>query len=122
MMEKDDTRQMLLHQLLTLSAPVEQVLPQLLTLRWDEAGQPEQLTRANLRAALQRNGAGMLSAAELERWANALEGRDDLDFETGHEAAIDKVLFELANPLLTQALDRQRTDVLLSLLSEQAEH
>ncbi len=117
MMAKDVTRQELLHQLLTLSTPVEQVLPQLLALPWDEAARPEQFTRADLRAALQCYTAGKLTSDQLERWANAVEGRDDLDLEAGHEAVIEPVLFELANPLLAQALDRRRADVMLSALS-----
>jgi hypothetical protein len=35
---------------------------------------------------------------DLERWANAIEGRDDIGLDTDAADALKEAIFELANP------------------------
>lgn len=48
-----------------------------------------------------------LSAAECERWANGLEGRDELGFQEDAEDVLADFIFELATPGLTQPLSAE---------------
>ena len=57
--------------------------------------------------------AGRTSAIEVENWANAIEGRDDIGFEPANEQLLRELVHELANPLLTQPLTRERAIELL---------
>lgn len=62
------------------------------------------LLTADLRAVLERYANGELSDRDVENWANLVEGREDIQVEENDK----EVLFELANPELTQQLSRAR--------------
>jgi hypothetical protein len=55
-------------------------------------------------------------AQEIEDWANALEGRDDIGFEPGQATTLEAVLHELANPVLEGALTRKSAERMLAQL------
>ncbi len=55
-----------------------------------------------------------ITSADVEAWANAIELRNDIDYD--RETAVWDVLYELANPTLTEPLTRERADVLASVL------
>ncbi len=44
------------------------------------------------------------SASDVENWANAIEGREDIGYATQDENILDNISFELANPILTSPL------------------
>jgi hypothetical protein len=62
------------------------------------------LTRADLERVLDEYLKGRIGAEVVEVWAEALDGRDDVDFEKGLEGVIKDVVFELANPEITARL------------------
>lgn len=70
------------------------------------------LTRQHVISALQRYQSGDLSALVLEAWANAIEGRDDIEFE---DAKVGEAVHEIANPVLQGALTEVAPDVLRRL-------
>jgi hypothetical protein len=102
--------------LLEISRPLAEISAQLSTLDWDYEGDGEKLTRYHLASALQRYLDNSLSASDIEAWANLIEFREDVSFEEDHYQQIEKVLHELANPLLTQPLDLDRAAVLRASL------
>ena len=73
-----------------------------------------QLHRADMEHLLSLYGQGAVSASEVEAWANAIEGREDIEVA---DALSKDLLHELANPLLTQPLSVVRVKFLLSRLS-----
>lgn len=79
-------------------------------------GDRVKLTKTNLSMALQRYLRGELPGSEIESWENQIEGREDIQFEADSMREVGDVLHELANPTLTQPLDRARAKTLLDAL------
>lgn len=67
---------------------------------WDSDGALVVLTGNDLARTLDRYLRGELSNTDLEEWANALEGRDDIEYEPSADDNLRRIIFELANPLL----------------------
>lgn len=103
--------------LLEFSMPLEEIIAQLAVMGWDYDGNGVELTRKHLTVILQRYLDGKLSSSDIEAWANCIEGREDIRFEIGLEQKIEDILYELANPLLTQPLDETRAEAILKKLS-----
>jgi len=75
------------------------------------------LTRKNLERVLDEYLDGRISAETVEVWADSLEGRDDINFESGLEDVIKDVVFQLANPEITARLTASGARALKSQLS-----
>lgn len=103
--------------LLVLGKPLEKIAGQLAAMGWDFEGDGVELQRQHLQAVLHRFLEAAMTAKDVEVWANLIEGREDVYFQTGSEEQIEAVLYELANPLLTQVLDQERATALLSVLA-----
>ena len=56
------------------------------------------VTAADVRSILQRYVAGALSEDDLTRWAESIEGGDDIALDPAHQEALGMVVFTLANP------------------------
>ena len=93
--------------LLNLSYPLEQIMPQLRLYPWDSQEALGVFEINHLVQILERYVHGELLANEVEAWANAIEGREDIDYEKGFEHLIEEAIFRLANPLLTAPLSQE---------------
>jgi hypothetical protein len=118
MTSNDLTRLNTVRDLLELKRPIQEVLYQLKNINWDFDGDGVELTTSHLKNALLLYLDGILSASEIEAWANAVECRDDIYFESNSNGRIDDVLHELANPLLTYRLDPLRARTLIDVLND----
>lgn len=107
----------LVNELVTLSRPIDQLVVQLAELDWDYEGEGVELTRSHMAFAIQRYLSDELSQKELESWANLIEGREDVYFESAHKEILEELIFALANPMLTDTLDRERATQLIERLS-----
>jgi len=87
----------------------------LATYPWDSDEELVQLRQEDVANVLHQYRGGAMSALEVEAWANAIEGRDDVG-TTDKFAA--ELLHELANPLLSQPLSLARADFILRRLSQ----
>jgi len=101
-------RETVLNSLLALERPLNQVLMELRAIPWDSHDEIVVITRAHVSVVLRRFIAGELRESEVEDWANAIEGRDDIGFTELHAAVLKRVLHELANPALEGALTNRR--------------
>lgn len=81
-------------------------------LPWDSNDELVFLQSSHICNALCLFMSGAITAGEVQSWANALECREDIGFSPNCEA----VLFELANPVLTQPLSIASASHWLSLL------
>jgi hypothetical protein len=72
---------------------------------WDSDVTLVTLTREHMQRVLQRYHSGEISSSQLESWANAIEGREDIGFEPGCENLLNEIIYQLANPLLTEAIN-----------------
>ncbi len=101
---KMENRKETLEKLITLGDSLETITGDLETHRWDSENALVTLNRGHLEAILKRYIAGEISESEVEDWANTIEAREDIGFETEQEDIINSTIFELANPLLTSEL------------------
>ena len=75
------------------------------------------LQAVHIRNALQRYLCGDASAADIEAWADAVEGRDDIEYFEPHEDAISDALFRLSTPLINTPLSKEVAEKWVSDLS-----
>lgn len=112
----DQTRRDALQDLVSLRVPVAQAVRRLEQFPWDSDRRLVALTRADVCGVLDAYLEERLSAEDVEAWAFALEGRDDVAFEEGFAPLLRDLLFALANPLLTGPVTpstvRSRRDLL----------
>ena len=117
MISSEEHRLSAVRDLLSLSRPIQETVSQLASMGWDYVGECAVLTRGHLVSVLQRYLDGDLSEIDIETWANHVEGREDVQIDLGEEQEIENILYELANPVLTQSLDQTRAKALLAELS-----
>lgn len=72
---------------------------------WDSDAALVTLTGNDLIRILNGYLRGELSDTEVEEWAEALEGRDDIGYEPRLSGTLRQIIFELANPLLTAPIE-----------------
>lgn len=65
---------------------------------------------------------GTLDQDYLERWAELIEVRDDIEFETRQEDTIKEVIYDLSNPVLAGPLDVAQAQRLRALLMKSEQH
>ena len=94
----------LLEQLIKFILPIEKLIDSLRALKWDSDETVILLERADIIAVLNRYMNDEITESYVEMWANAVEGREDVEYEDGYEDIIQSTIFELANPLLTKNL------------------
>lgn len=104
-------RQNALENLIQLKLPTDQAVSALAQFEWDSEIELVSLEAAQIQNVLLLFKQGVVSAAEVEAWANAIEGRDDIKVPS---SLVSEALHELANPLLTQLLSIERVNFWLS--------
>ena len=98
-------RERVLHALLACQQPLEKVLSDLARFGWDAERAVVSLNARHVVDVLQRFVRGDVSAQEIEDWANAIEGRDDIATDESASGVLAEAMFALANPALQGVLD-----------------
>jgi hypothetical protein len=106
-----------LQDLIGLQEPVHEAAARLREFPWDSERELVTLTRLDVLRVLAAYLRETLSAEEVEIWAFALEGRDDVGFEAGYDADIKEIVFQLAAPELNQRLTPELAAALRNRLS-----
>lgn len=96
-----DDRKDALRALIELRNPIQDVVDRLRTFPWDSETAFVTLGEDELVRVLDRYLAGSVGEADLETWANAIEGRDDVAYDPSREVVLKHVIFECANPVLS---------------------
>lgn len=104
-------RRAIMASLVRFDLPLPELEAAVAALDWD-AVPLVSLRRGDIVGVLRQYSAGLLQAGEVERWANLIECRDDIEFEPHHEPAVVDAIFDLANPELQGALADIYVDVL----------
>ena len=110
------THQEALSDLLLCRVPVGETVQAIRQFPWDSEAALTVLTRLHVTSILDRYLRGELSATQLEEWANAIEGREDIDFEPNHENDLQAIIHQLANPLLTKPITPETAQELLDAI------
>lgn len=80
---------------------------------WDYEGNRIELSLAHVIGVLNKYIDGSLTASEVEDWAELIESRDDISFVKDSENWIAEMIYELANPYLTEPLTRERARAII---------
>jgi hypothetical protein len=72
------------------------------------------LEKQHVLSILRRYDADEIAGPDIKAWANAIETRGDVGYD--RETAVWDVLYELANPDVTEPLTKSRADILISVL------
>lgn len=87
--------------LIELRQPIEDSVGRLRAFPWDSEDVLVTVGAEAIGRILDHYLAGSLAEADLEMWANAIEGRDDVAYDPSNEEALKRVIFECANPILS---------------------
>ena len=101
------TRFKLLNSLLQFDKPLIEILPPLSALGWDSEETIICLQKQHFTQILQRYLNNELSASDIEDWANAIEGHEDIGYESDSSELLADAIFELANPQLTDPISKK---------------
>jgi hypothetical protein len=96
--------------------PVDDALDALQPFGWDFEGEGFELTLSLIADAIRRFIVGTISAVDLEDWANAIECREDIEFEAIDRVMIASTVHHLANPILQGDLTVASMTTLLASL------
>jgi hypothetical protein len=107
-----------LRDLIAAREPIEQTLGLLRMFPWDSEWVLVVLYRSDVARILQRYLQAELSAEQCVAWADAIEARDDIGFETDRVGLLKQLIFELANPKLAGPLSHDAAHAWLRLLED----
>lgn len=113
-----DERIDILKHLLEFTKPIDEIKTKLSVLGWDSKEELVRLMPAHAISVLQQFEVGNLTARDIQEWANIIEGRDDIGFESRKEDLLKSLIFELANPELTNQLTKNIARDWIKKLSE----
>lgn len=97
-----------IEELLARSRPLDALERELSSYPWDFSGKGVEISVKHLQQVLEAYIMGKMTSDEVEKWANLIELREDIEIPEGTEVKIDSVLHELANPTLTHRLNPTR--------------
>lgn len=101
-----EARRATLLNLIELRVPLTAALNAVRRLLWDSDAELVILRVADVRHALTEFRDERLTANDIEQWAEAVEGREDIGFEPGQEDRLKHFLFEAANPELSRPVEQ----------------
>jgi hypothetical protein len=106
------SRSNILSSLIERRAPLDQLEESLN--RFDFDSEPLITLKAtHVRSILEDYLAGKVTAEYVERWADLIEVRDDIEYDAGHQVDIKRYIHDLANPVLSGPLDRDGASQIL---------
>jgi hypothetical protein len=97
-------RKVALEDLIQLRGSVDDARQRLRAFDWDANPNLVALTPATVIGVLDRYLSGKVTADEIEKWADGIEGREDIAFPPLYETVLKELLFELANPKINRPL------------------
>lgn len=74
------------------------------------------LTADHIVSVLQRFRSGALTSADVAGWADLIEGREDIDYQSDRYEEILQAIYVLANPVLNRLPDEALTDQVIGSL------
>ncbi|MEJ1334501.1 MAG: hypothetical protein RPU37_00485 [Candidatus Sedimenticola sp. (ex Thyasira tokunagai)] len=95
----------ILKSLVSLSDSLDEISSGLAKFDWDYEGNPLVVKSQQIIEVLQRHISGKVDVKDIERWANMLECREDIEFDESNEEQLENVIYCLANPELEGAIN-----------------
>ncbi|WP_156332767.1 MULTISPECIES: hypothetical protein [unclassified Chelatococcus] len=115
-MNKSADRISTVRSLVRLSKSLKEIEADLKQFIWDFKGSPYIAMRSDIIGVLEMYDQGRIDRAEIEKWANMIEGREDVEFEAEYREKLLEVVYILANPVLQGELTRERASEMIRSL------
>ncbi len=110
MKQEDIQRRLTVTALLECLDDINVIANRLKSYGWDYEGDKIVITKFHVVNILKRFLSNVFSSEDVEKWANLVEGREDLEFEAVPGQDLGEIVYTLANPVLTQALDKKHAE------------
>lgn len=110
------TRKEILNDLLSMNGSIRKLLNDLSSFGYDSSEPLIVVTTKDIEVILTKCINNLIDISDLEEWANAIEIRDDIDFENDD---LKEIIFELANPDINGAITKERLLEIVGLLQGQ---
>lgn len=98
------TRTDILNDLIRFQTQLDRVQNELSQYTWDVEEPLVMMRKSDFISIAQRFLDGVLSTDDLENWANAIECRDDVEFENDE---LSEFIFDLANPVINGEITKE---------------
>ncbi|MFH0895097.1 MAG: hypothetical protein V2A54_11745 [Bacteroidota bacterium] len=108
-------RLVILKDLVCMQGNLEGLNIELAAYPWDCEELLLQVNKADVVSVLKRCLSDEIDFEELENWTNAIECRDDLNFENDD---LHEIVFELANPAINGEITKERIIQIVDILSK----
>lgn len=105
----------ILKDLIEFKEPIPSLKKKLSSYPWDSV-EILIVSRSDVTRIVERYLNGKLQESEVAGWADAIEVRDDLGYEIGHEEILKKFFIETANPDLFGSLNTDKAKTWIDLL------
>jgi len=89
----------IINDLVNLNKPIDDLLIILKKYSWDYKGNEYIITSNHLINILEKNIKSQITKHDIEKWANAIESREDIGFDKNNKYLSD-IIYKLANPYL----------------------
>lgn len=106
-----------LKELVSFSKPLDELSRSLSEFTWDYEGSPLIVNSLDIIDVLRRYTSGEIDADSVERWANMLECREDIEFDECDEEKLENIIYSLANPELEGPNSIERCKIYIRELS-----
>ena len=110
-----------LNSLLKLDRSIKSIKKDLSEFEWD-SDILVTLQTVHIRSIIERYLSGQIDESTVEAWANIIECRDDIEIPKEINDPVEEIIYELANPYLTQNLTYEGAKILLQNLELGAAH
>lgn len=102
--------------LVQFKQPLAELRASILAQVHDYDGEPVVLTRKDLTSVLRRCIDREIPGVDITAWAELVEGRPGIDYESEKEEELSEVLFELSTPEINEAVTPEKCWRLLKAL------
>jgi hypothetical protein len=110
-------RVLCLTRFLMLESTPREAAEELAAFSWD-SDESVEFSRGHVLNVLNKYLVNEVNSTFVEAWANFVEGREDLSFETNAADTLRAIIFELANPVLQGNLTRLRASEMVNELQK----
>lgn len=109
-------RKSVLEELINFERTIDYLKRELSKFEWDSDEELVVIRSIQLKDILNRFIEGKVSDIEVTEWANLIEMREDIGLDPSKEDELKELIFELANPEITNVLTVDRAHELLETI------
>lgn len=99
--------------LIGFEGDIEETIQKLNTFEWDYTGDPIVLRKEDAASVLERYIDGQITSGDIEKWADAIELREDIAYEPSSFEWLENVICTLSAPEINGLIDAKQIHALL---------